>query len=188
MNKSLKLPTFSDGTTKFYSFTTKIPPHQPIPGITISGTFGTISRALLMWRCEEHYMKHEAGKSPKDLGKFYIVSWQTYGPGYSGCENVFEALDTFEKKGWHLVHSEGPRKHPGCMPSYYFDAEKLEMVPEIIDVSSRMVPLPKDWAKINAKVIEEMDKSPEDAQLERMNSMAKANLEEVVRAVKEGKL
>lgn len=186
MNKTLKLPTFMDGSTKFYKFTNLVPAQQVAPGVTISSTNGLIDRAFLMWRLEEHYEKRMAGKQPEDLGKFYIVHWMAYGPGYYGRENVYDALDYYKKKGWDLVESKGPRKHPGHVPDSVFDPSTLTYVDNVVDVAHYMKRLPKDWDDVNAKVIAEMDKTPDDRQMEMMAELAKKNLQEVIAAVKKG--
>ena len=188
MQKSLKLPTFQDGTVKFYKFTTCVVAHTISEGIHVQGTHGLLDRAILMWRCEEHYKQKFRGEPERDLGKYYIISWQAYGPGYNKCQQVGEALDYHEKKGWSLMHSEGPNHSAKMIPDYYFDPAKMDYESRPLFVGDRMKKLPKNWAEVNSAVIAEMDKKPSDKQLELLNTLSRQNLFDVVKALKEGKI
>lgn len=186
MRKELSLPTFNDGSVKTYKFTNPIPPQQLADGISVQGTFGAIDRALLMWRCEDHYMKREPGEAPIDLGPFYIISWQAYGPGYYGRDNVPQALEYYEKKGWKLMYSDGPSFSPKHIPDYFFNSETMNYEQRPIFVGDRMHKLPKGWEKINEKVIEEMDKKPSDKAQERLSKLYGEHTERVIKAIQEG--
>ncbi len=185
MNKSLKLPTFQDGTVKFYQFTNLVPPQELADGVRVQATHGLIDRSLLMWRCEEHYKKRVWGEDDKDLGKFYIISWLCYGPGYRGRETVGAAIDYYEKKGWKLAYSEGPKSSPQNIPDYHFNAGSMEYEPHPVYVGERMHKLPKNWVQTNKAVIEEMDRRPSDKQIAAMMEMNKKNTQELIQAFKE---
>lgn len=183
MNKSLELPKFSDGSVKFYKITTIIENQSLAPGVWVAPNVALLGKALLMWREEKHYMKRLFGQAPEDLGSFYIVSWQPYGPGYYGRDDALKAIEYYQQKGWSLVASD--RK---TIPVDYWDSDNGRNATRDVFVGNSMKALPKNWAEVNAKVIERMDEKPSDNQVKLFHEMNKKSIEDLIRAIKEGKL